>query len=128
ALADRDAHYGDPAAVSLDLLLDPDYARTRAALISDGASPAIRPGRPGGIEPWFPPVRLGTQGDGLLGTGEPTVDRRGATRGDTCHVDVIDRWGNIVSATPSGGWLQSSPFIPSLGLCLGSRLQMAWLD
>ena len=30
----------------------------------------------------------------------------------------------MVSATPSGGWLQSSPIIPGLGFCLGSRAQM----
>ena len=62
------------------------------------------------------------------GTGEPTVSRLGASGGDTCHVDVIDRWGNMVSATPSAGWLQSSPTIPELGFCLGSRCQMFWLD
>ena len=45
-------------------------------------------------------------------------------RGDTCHLDVADRWGNVVTATPSGGWLQSSPVIPSLGFCLGTRGQM----
>ena len=51
------------------------------------------------------------------------------TRGDTCHVDVVDRWGNMVSATPSGGWLQSSPDrSPSSGFCLGSRMQMFWLE
>ena len=52
----------------------------------------------------------------------------GETRGDTCHIDVVDRWGNMVSATPSGGWLQSSPAIPELGFCLGTRLQMTWLE
>ena len=72
-------------------------------------------------------------------TGEPlgraTVSPPGGTtpraaweaqerRGDTCHLDVADRWGNLVSATPSGGWLQSSPVIPSLGFCLGTRGQM----
>jgi gamma-glutamyltranspeptidase/glutathione hydrolase len=57
------------------------------------------------------------------GTGEPTVKR-----GDTCHLDIVDRWGNMVSATPSGGWLQSSPTIPGLGFCLGSRAQMFWLE
>ncbi len=61
-------------------------------------------------------------------TGEPTVERDGSTRGDTCHLDVVDRWGNMISATPSGGWLQSSPTIPELGFCLGSRSQMFWLD
>ncbi|MHA7986019.1 gamma-glutamyltransferase family protein [Rathayibacter sp. CAU 1779] len=62
------------------------------------------------------------------GIGEPTVDRHGQTRGDTCHLDVADRFGNVVTVTPSGGWLQSSPTIPELGFCLGTRLQMAWLD
>jgi gamma-glutamyltranspeptidase/glutathione hydrolase len=41
---------------------------------------------------------------------------------------VVDRWGNIISATPSGGWLQSSPAIPELGFCLGTRAQMFWLE
>lgn len=50
----------------------------------------------------------------------------GEMRGDTCHIEVFDRWGNMVSATPSGGWLQSSPTIPDLGFRLGSRLQMTW--
>jgi gamma-glutamyltranspeptidase/glutathione hydrolase len=44
--------------------------------------------------------------------------------GDTCHLDVADRFGNLVSATPSGGWLHSSPVIPWLGFCLGTRAQM----
>jgi gamma-glutamyltranspeptidase/glutathione hydrolase len=61
-------------------------------------------------------------------TGEQITERDGTTRGDTCHVDVVDRWGNIVSATPSGGWLQSSPVIPELGFPLGTRAQMFWLD
>ena len=54
--------------------------------------------------------------------------RTGGTRGDTCHLDVIDRWGNMVSATPSGGWLQSSPAIPELGFALTTRGQMFWLE
>jgi tripartite-type tricarboxylate transporter receptor subunit TctC len=48
--------------------------------------------------------------------------------GDTCHIDVIDRHGNMVAATPSGGWLSSSPTIPALGFALNTRLQMSWLD
>jgi gamma-glutamyltranspeptidase/glutathione hydrolase len=67
------------------------------------------------------------------GTGEPTVAdlrvrRDGTTVGDTCHVDVIDRWGNMVAATPSGGWLHSSPVIPELGFGLGTRAQIFWLE
>jgi gamma-glutamyltranspeptidase/glutathione hydrolase len=127
ALADRDAYFGDPSRVPVEALLDPAYARQRAALIGDTASAEFRPGAPGGATPWTPPL-LGPTGAVLDGTGEPTVRRDGATRGDTCHLDVIDRHGNIVSATPSGGWLQSSPYLPELGFCLGSRLQMGWLD
>ncbi len=52
----------------------------------------------------------------------------GQSRGDTVHIDIIDNAGNMFSATPSGGWLQSSPVIPSLGFPLGSRAQMFWLE
>ncbi|MGW2094013.1 gamma-glutamyltransferase family protein [Promicromonospora sukumoe] len=100
-----------------------------------GAPAGSLPGAPGG--------------GAAAGVGEPTVqvstgstrgsvvepvetpdspEHTGATRGDTCHIDVVDRWGNMVSATPSGGWLQSSPTVPGLGFCLGTRLQMTWLD
>jgi gamma-glutamyltranspeptidase/glutathione hydrolase len=58
--------------------------------------------------------------------GEPGAG--GEVRGDTCHLDVVDRWGAMVSVTPSGGWLQSSPVIPELGFALGTRLQMTWLE
>src|SRR5439155_3477166 len=60
--------------------------------------------------------------------GEPVTSALGVVAGDTCHIDVADRWGNMVSATPSGGWLQSSPVIPEIGVCLGSRMQMFWLE
>ncbi len=60
--------------------------------------------------------------------GEPEVDADGLTRGDTCHLDIVDRWGNMVAATPSGGWLQSNPVVPELGFPLGTRLQMTWLE
>ncbi|MEU2063190.1 gamma-glutamyltransferase [Streptomyces sp. NPDC013455] len=61
-------------------------------------------------------------------SGEPEVAADGLTRGDTCHLDVVDRWGNMIAATPSGGWLQSNPVVPELGFPLGTRLQMAWLE
>jgi gamma-glutamyltranspeptidase/glutathione hydrolase len=80
-------------------------------------------------EEYLPPSASTPGGDiSFAGVGEPTVAPTGETRGDTCHIDVVDRWGNMVSATPSGGWLQSSPMIPALGFCLGSRLQMNWLE
>nr|WP_237582453.1 gamma-glutamyltransferase [Clavibacter phaseoli] len=131
ALADREAYYGDavPGGAPLDVLLSAEYAAERRALITDEASHELRPGRVDGVEPFLPPLVV--EGDAPAsagGTGEPTVSRTGETRGDTCHLDVVDRWGNMISATPSGGWLQSSPFIPSLGFCLGTRLQMTWLE
>ncbi len=134
AMADREAWFGDRSPVTSALLLDPDYLAARASLVGDRADLGLRPGSPGGHEP-----RLAAHVQRLLAgedtgriadvtTGEPTVQRDGSTRGDTCHIDVVDRWGNMISATPSGGWLQSSPTIPELGFCLGSRSQMFWLD
>src|ERR1019366_630127 len=60
-----------------------------------------------------------------VATGAPRPAAGGPRRpGDTCHLDIADRFGNVVTATPSGGWLQSSPVIPGLGFCLGTRAQM----
>ena len=127
AFADREAWYGDPAFVDvpLDALLSREYADERRALIGDEASTELRAGRPGGREPRLPPLPVAASAAAGVGLGEPTLAR--VARGDTCHVDVADRHGNLVSATPSGGWLQSSPAIPGLGLCLGTRAQMFWL-
>jgi gamma-glutamyltranspeptidase/glutathione hydrolase len=128
ALADRDAHYGDQD-VQLDVLLSEEYAAARRALIGPEAAHEFRPGDLGGAPAYRPPLLTEYLGpDAGAAAGEPTVTVAGSTRGDTCHIDVVDRWGNLVSATPSGGWLQSSPTIPELGFCLGSRLQMTWLD
>ncbi|MEV4688779.1 gamma-glutamyltransferase family protein [Microbacterium sp. LWH3-1.2] len=133
AYADRDAWFGDDV-VDLDALLSADYLDERRSLISAQASAEFRPGAVPGRTPFRPPLRT-TYDAPAVGTGEPTVAHgearvapTGETKGDTCHLDVIDRWGNIVSATPSGGWLQSSPTIPALGFCLGTRLQMTWLE
>ncbi|TWD83979.1 gamma-glutamyltranspeptidase/glutathione hydrolase [Kribbella amoyensis] len=126
--ADREAWYGDGAETPLKTLLSPAYARTRAALVGETASLDLRPGAPDGRTPTLPSLALGNDVGVDATVGEPTVAPEGVTRGDTCHVDVIDQWGNVVSATPSGGWLQSSPTIPELGFCLGSRLQMFWLE
>ncbi|MGW2841007.1 gamma-glutamyltransferase family protein [Streptomyces sp. NPDC001493] len=137
AMADREAWYGDAAEVPLQTLLSPEYNAERRALITDRASRELRPGSPDGRTPVLSThasaVAAGEPGFDAMGlaaagVGEPTVAKDGATRGDTCHVDVVDRWGNMISATPSGGWLQSNPVIPELGFPLGTRLQMAWLD
>jgi gamma-glutamyltranspeptidase / glutathione hydrolase len=134
AMADRDAYYGDIRGDHelLRHLLTAEYAKDRAALITEQASGEWRPGQVPGVTPYFPPLRTLDQFSALraaaAGTGEPTVQPTGETRGDTVHLDIVDAWGNFVSATPSGGWLQSNPTIPQLGFCLGTRLQMTWLD
>ncbi|MFH0241728.1 gamma-glutamyltransferase family protein [Streptomyces sp. HK10] len=138
AFADREAWYGDAEgadAVPLEDLLSGAYTARRRTLIGESASHELRPGSPGGRAPRLGAHAAGAAartgyraGDGTAGTGEPTVARDGATSGDTCHLDVVDRWGNMVSATPSGGWLQSNPVVPALGFPLGTRLQMAWLE
>ncbi|MFI6601144.1 gamma-glutamyltransferase family protein [Nonomuraea sp. NPDC050536] len=127
AFADREAWYGD-ADVPMADLLSPEYAVARRALIGGAASMELRPGAPGGRTPCMPKFPDIAVQERPAGIGEPTVGRDGYTRGDTCHVDVVDRHGNMVSATPSGGWLQSSPIIPELGFCLGTRAQMFWLQ
>ena len=113
AFADRDALYGD-AEVPLEHLLSREYNDARRGLVADTASFELRPG--GGQMPQ--PV----EAQATLGSGEPTLAK------DTVHLDVADRFGNLVSATPSGGWFDSSPTIPGLGWPLGTRAQMFWLE
>jgi len=128
AMADRDAYYGSTFSYDiLQQLLLPDYAAQRAELIGQTASDGFRPGSIVGASPYIPPLRQAEDFGGGV-TGEPTAGSGAVPRGDTVHLDVADQWGNLVSATPSGGWLQSSPAIPELGFCLGTRLQMTWLD
>jgi gamma-glutamyltranspeptidase/glutathione hydrolase len=112
AFADRDALYGD-VDVRLDILLSDTYASERRELVGEDASAEYRPG--------FGRLPRSVEAETAIGAGEPTG-------GDTVHLDVADRFGNLVSATPSGGWLQSSPVIPSLGWPLGTRAQMFWLE
>jgi gamma-glutamyltranspeptidase / glutathione hydrolase len=132
AYADREKFYGDPdfVEVPMETLLSDSYNAKRGRLISQNASLELRPGS---IEGFGGVVALRReQGErlavGNLGAGEPTVGRMGQVVGDTVHFDIVDRAGNMISATPSGGWLQSSPVIPELGFCLGTRAQMFWLE
>jgi gamma-glutamyltranspeptidase/glutathione hydrolase len=153
AYADREVFYGDPdfVEVPMGVLLSDAYNDARRKLVTDRASLELRPGT---IKGFGKQLGLRQQGAtaGSAGAGEPTVgrtsqihswthddksdlkvagasiSREGVVRGDTVHFDIIDRHGNMVSATPSGGWLQSSPVIPELGFCLGTRAQMFWLE
>ncbi len=131
AFADREAWYGDPvdADVPLASLLSRGYAVERARLIGDQASLELRPGSPDHRTPVLADLPEPVFDESPDPTsGEPTIDGLGRSRGDTCHVDVVDHWGNLVSVTPSGGWLQSSPVIPELGFPLGTRAQMFYLQ
>jgi gamma-glutamyltranspeptidase/glutathione hydrolase len=131
AFADRDALYGDgdgtsdgtggvplqhgDGGVPIRHLLSEAYNDERRRLVTEEASVELTPGI-GRL-----PCRFGASDKVSQGIGEPT-------RGDTVHLDVVDRFGNMISATPSGGWLQSSPTIPALGWPLGTRAQMFWLE
>ncbi len=143
AFADREAWYGDSPDVPLEALLSAGYADERRVLVTDTAADGLHPGGPDGRTPRLPDALAGAaaRADSSAEydptTAEPTVSRTGDAgsesgssrqQGDTCHVSVADRFGNLVAATPSGGWLHSSPVIPALGFPLGTRLQMAWLQ
>lgn len=133
AFADRDTYYGDSIKPSAPIktMLDPAYADARRALIGEKADNRFNPGSPEGFAEQRKRMldlfeRLSRPAGAVY---EPTMAHlRRTPSGDTVHLDVIDRWGNMVSATPSGGWLQSSPTIPGLGFCLNSRAQMFWLE
>jgi gamma-glutamyltranspeptidase / glutathione hydrolase len=158
AFADREAWYGDSAEPgTVRRLLDPEYTRRRGELVGGSASLELRPGRLGEREPRLPRLPgpadpealarslIATLGEAVVGSAgagfgdgepapemvtatEPVVRADGRVAGDTCHVDVVDRFGNMISATPSGGWLQSSPVLPELGFPLGTRGQMFFLE
>ncbi len=157
SFADREAWYGDPHFVDVPMaaLLSKGYVDRRRQLVSDESSPTLRPGAPDGRPPRLPDLeshigaRLGettgnpegpsrrgassaSPSDRPASSRPASIGRTGYTpaafRGDTVHLDVVDREGNMVSATPSGGWLQGAPVVPELGFCLGTRGQMFWLE
>ena len=129
AYADREKFYGDPdfVQVPFDTLLSDAYNDERRKLVGDTASLELRPGS---VEGFGALVKLkeGAKLVAGMGAGEPTVGRMGEVVGDTVHFDIVDQAGNMVTSTPSGGWLQSSPVIPELGFGLGTRMQMFWLE
>jgi gamma-glutamyltranspeptidase/glutathione hydrolase len=114
AFADKAAYYGDPrfANVPIADLLSHRYARARRELVDRAvASQALRPGRFQGD-----PAQSATFVHAVAAAAAE-VPR------DTAHIDVLDRWGNMISATPSGGWFDESPIIPALGFPLSTRGQ-----
>ena len=134
AFADRDTYLGDPlhADVPMDHLLSDAHADAHRADIGSEASQDNRPGAIAGFEDqmtaYHTRIARGAAASAGVGGGEPTMAHLANRKGDTVHIDVVDRWGNMVSATPSGGWLQSNPVVSGLGVPLNTRAQMFWLD
>ncbi len=106
AFADRENFYGDPDFdnVPLDRLLSKPYGAAQAKRIDLAKADLTVP---------------------RSAIGHP---ESGKHDHDTTHLDVIDAAGNMISCTPSGGWIQSSPVIEGLGFPLGTRAQMFYLD
>jgi gamma-glutamyltranspeptidase/glutathione hydrolase len=126
AFADREAWCGDPDFVDLPTaaLLSDAYVRERSRLIGSAASRDLVPGAPPGLAPRLPSRARAAFDVAAAARATKSL----ATAGDTAHIDVADRHGNVVAAAPSGGWLQSSPVIPELGFPLGTRAQTMWLE
>ena len=133
AFADREAHYGDPLfdEVPFDVLLSREYADGRRALIGETASVEMRPGDAGHGLPDFDVGDVAGDHRRALQVGASEIQDLGlghAHMGDTTHLDAVDRHGNMVAATPSGGWLGTSPVVGGLGFPLGTRGQMFYLN
>lgn len=133
AFADREAYYGDPEFddTQLDTLLSAEYAQARAAQIGATASSELRPGDLGNGIPPYTQTSVAEDNRNALGIEAREVRDLGighAHIGDTTHLDAMDAEGNLVAATPSGGWLGTSPVIKGLGFPLGTRGQMFYLN
>lgn len=132
AFADREAFYGDPQAsdIPMETLLSTAYANERVKLVGAQASMELRASHLPDAARRLAAIaaRGGSEVPMGPGGGEVTFAPVPEIEGDTVHLDIMDRLGNAVSATPSGGWLQSSPVVPGLGFPLSTRAQMFWLD
>ena len=135
AFADRERFYGDPdfVDVPMDVLLSEDYNAERRKLVGATASGNIRPGTvPGYGGPVVYGLDDGTRvavlDDGSTRPVGDDFDAVSIASGDTVHFDIADQFGNMVSVTPSGGWLRSSPTVPELGFSLSNRGQIFTLE
>jgi gamma-glutamyltranspeptidase/glutathione hydrolase len=122
ALADRDRYYGDPNFVKIPTteLLSKDYAALRRPLIDEQrASLAQQPGDPRNMK-------------AVLASAAQTIGRATTVpelerANDTTCVNVVDKDGNLFSATPSGAWLPAV-VAGDTGVLMGQRLQSALTD
>lgn len=123
AFADRQAYYGDPdfADIPIDGLLSKEYARERAALIDANSAFAETP-EPG--DPWRYSSASGSAVRSDVSVEASGRDEASSDEVGTTHISVIDREGNMVAATPSGGSFSKSVFFPELGFALSTRMEM----
>ena len=137
SFGDREAHYGDPdfSTIPIDGLLSKEYAAERARLIDlETAYPA----QPAAGDPWRysskprgnPPLYSPPQGgkekggsNGLPAASDPAMADTSARDGTT-HVSAMDKQGNMVCGTISGGAFAKSVFFPELGCALSTRIEM----
>jgi gamma-glutamyltranspeptidase/glutathione hydrolase len=110
AFADREYRYGDPKFVDVrvDELMSREHLDARAAAIDRTRSYPELPG-PIGADPSLVDLLPAPQ-------RAPLVDGHR----DTSYVCVVDRWGNVFSATPSDA-PSESPVIPGTGLVPSTR-------
>ena len=121
AFADRERYYGDAAGVPLAELLSPAYARARASLIrADRAAPEAPP-------PGDPRAAGAAAPRGAMPRPAPPSPAELAADGTT-HIAAIDREGNMICLTPSGGVFRKSVFAPELGCTLSTRSEMFVLE
>ncbi|GFZ96657.1 MULTISPECIES: gamma-glutamyltransferase family protein [Sphingobium] len=122
AFDDRNAYFGDPdfATVPMKGLLSKAYAAERAKQIGPKASLEHRYGDPWAFEgkarttPAFTPHML-------KAPPRPTAD--------TTAIEVVDKDGNLFSATPSSGWLLGGAYIAGdTGVPMSNRLTVFDLD
>jgi gamma-glutamyltranspeptidase / glutathione hydrolase len=124
AYDDRNAYYGDPefASVPMAGLLSKQYAAERRALIGAQAALDHRVGDPYRFD-------ASTKPPATRYTPHPQGGRATAAAGDTTCVDVVDKDGNLFSATPSSGWLLGGAFVAGdTGVPLSNRMQVFDLD
>jgi gamma-glutamyltranspeptidase/glutathione hydrolase len=120
SFSDRDAYYGDPDFVDVPMrgLLSDDYARARRQDIDmQRAWPAM----PDRGDPW----QFEGRSQPADYAYEPPLPVLGDAEPDTSYACVVDRWGNMFSATPSDG---ATAVVPSLGFTPSTRGSQSWLD
>jgi gamma-glutamyltranspeptidase/glutathione hydrolase len=119
AFADRERYYGDVPDVPLDTLLSSAYARERAALIRMDRAMAEAP----------PPGTLSRHGATAPASAARATAAGAAAGADgTTHIAAVDRDGNMIALTPSGGVFRKSAFAPELGCTLSTRSEMFELE